>query len=225
MLIPGKMGNPGMRDIQPWPSRIASLRRRLEQSTGRTIRVESTVVTVIDQHQETYSEVRSSRGAIAAEQDAFVDGQVRQTEPIAASVPAICPPAPENGRVRQSLERGRDLLAKLRALSADRLLKLSDEDPLNRRFQQSVAMVEVALRTVQTFHAPGSQLHLCEGLEAMLDVVSERLQSMTSVLEQRRRWKDAHHRKKEGAPPLSIAHVGLGSAFSGVLRLISRRGS
>lgn len=225
MLIYGKLENPGMSEIQQWPSRIASLRRRLEQATGRTIRVESTVVTVIDQHKETYNEMQSGRDAVAADQDGFLDAEVRQIEPMAAPVLTIFPPIPQSARVRGSLERGRDLLAKLRALSEDRLLKLSDEDPLNKRFQQSVAMVEIALRAVQTLNAPGSQLHLCEGLEAMLDVVTERLESITSVLEQRRRWKQAHHTEHNGSPHSRIGYVGLGSALSRAVRLISRRAS
>jgi hypothetical protein len=55
-------------------------------------------------------------------------------------------------------------------------------------------MIDTVLRTVQAFpNAPSAQLRMCEGLEAILGVVEERLANITVVIEQRRRetgWVD-----------------------------------
>ena len=53
----------------------------------------------------------------------------------------------------------------------------SGAEPIfQRRYQETVAMLEVLVRVVQSFpEAAGAELRLCDGLEAMLAVASERI--------------------------------------------------
>ena len=100
-------------------------------------------------------------------------------------------------RARRVLERGRDLLARLRDLSdASRRrstnpapVRLFDRaDPLTWLYRETASMTDTSLRLVPLFPQTASaQLHLCEGLEAILTVIAARLKTLTAGVEPRRR--------------------------------------
>src|SRR5262249_42532714 len=107
-------------------------------------------------------------------------------------------------RARRVLERGRDLLARLRELDdafADPTqvlpagtgprLPLDRSEPLSRLYRETVAMTDTALRTVPLFpDTTSAQLQLAEGLEAILNVVASRLRLLAAGV--------ARHRQEAG---------------------------
>jgi hypothetical protein len=201
-----------MDDSQALPSRIASLRRRLDEAMKWQARGHQVDGAAISSKWETSAEAEEPATVTAA-------GSVEMGRTANdSSTPAIAPPVrPSSDRVQSSLARARDLLARLRTLSDDPLLRLSDEDPLNRSFQECTAMVHLALRTVQAFGASiGCQRELCEGLEAILKVVHERMLMIARVLEQRQAWKQ---RSQNG----TVSHIDLArNAFAGVKAYFTR---
>src|SRR5207248_2339655 len=79
-------------------------------------------------------------------------------------------------------------VGQLRDLTDDPLLSTVDHDPLAQLYRETVSMTDCVLRAVQAFpESPSIQIRLCEGLEAVLCVVAERLATITTALEQRRR--------------------------------------
>jgi hypothetical protein len=63
-----------------------------------------------------------------------------------------------------------------------------EADPFTGHFRETVAMVEVVLRTVQAFpDAASAQLHLCDGLEGFLTDIAERVAGITVLVSERRR--------------------------------------
>jgi HD-GYP domain-containing protein (c-di-GMP phosphodiesterase class II) len=100
------------------------------------------------------------------------------------------------------VETGRELLGRLRALAEhfpevphtsrgpDTPRRRPDPteppDPLALFYRGTLAMTDTTLRTVLAFpDAPSVQLRLCEGLEAILGVVSQRLATVTAAIVQR----------------------------------------
>ena len=94
------------------------------------------------------------------------------------------------------LERGRDLLARLRQIS-DGFAAPIDEpgpavlfdraDPLTALYRETAAMTDTALRMVPLFpQTATAQLYLCEGLEAILTVIAGRLKTLIAGVESRR---------------------------------------
>ena len=100
--------------------------------------------------------------------------------------PAPALPARLTWRTRRLLLRGSELVDQLKSLAGS----FADADPAQDRaaalFQQTLAMAELALRSVQTFpEVAGEQLRLCDGLEAALDAVTERWSGLHAVLARR----------------------------------------
>src|SRR5262245_14524264 len=73
------------------------------------------------------------------------------------------------------LQEARELVSKERALTGEALLADS-ADPLSRFHRKTVALTEAALRQAQSFpDAADDQAKLCDGIDAMLRVVRDRL--------------------------------------------------
>src|SRR5262249_45757142 len=84
-----------------------------------------------------------------------------------------------------------ELLGQLRRLADEPLLTEDAAGPLAQHYRDTAAMSDVALRTVQAFpDAPSAQLRLCEGLEAALGTVAERLAYLPAALNGRRQETD-----------------------------------
>lgn len=94
-------------------------------------------------------------------------------------------------RAMRLLHQGRHLLQGLRKLVEDPAVAKAEASPQGRLHRETAAMLEAVLRTVQSFPpSPSGQLRLCEGLEAVLEVVAERV----SVL----RCACLNHQKRQG---------------------------
>ena len=187
-------GERGMSDTQVLLSKIAALRQRLEQAQGLGHRErgeqksEATLPMSAGIGSARYR-VRALEKSVAAGawHNTLLDGTLRPvTEAPAPAEAAPGLPRQLTARARRLLEQGRDLLARLRGLADEPLLQL-DAHPLAVRYRDTVAMADTALRMVQAYpDAPTAQLRLCEGLEATLCVIAERLGALIEAVEQRR---------------------------------------
>jgi HD-GYP domain-containing protein (c-di-GMP phosphodiesterase class II) len=172
-----------MSETQVLLGKISALRQRLEQAQGLA------------------SEARSAADQLLAEaaagtlHDLQVDHVVRPLTGEAAPQPR-----PLTARARHALERGRDLLTRLRALAdtfaldgetappGGDVVLLERGEPLTVLYRETVAMTDAALRLMLHLPEPVSaQLRLCEGLEAALGVVATRLQVLTAGVSRHRR--------------------------------------
>jgi hypothetical protein len=147
-------------------------------------------------------------------QTVLLDRTLHQLNPEPARQDPASMPKQLTTRARRILEEGRELLCELRRLAdvfetpdsergcgtAPSLMALwlpplpadpNRHDPLTRRYRETAAMANTALRMLTAFpDAASAQLALCDGLEAILGVVAERIAEMNAVLQQRRRESD-----------------------------------
>jgi HD-GYP domain-containing protein (c-di-GMP phosphodiesterase class II) len=153
---------------------VASLATNDEKAAGRLQRLERQV-------------------SIGTQQTLFLDSALRQLTP-APPVSATALPRQLTARARRILEQGRALLEQLRRLAEEfdpideSTEGPADADPLARRYHETAAMADTALRMLQAFpDAASVQLRLCEGLEGILGVIAERIDALDADLAQRRR--------------------------------------
>jgi HD-GYP domain-containing protein (c-di-GMP phosphodiesterase class II) len=162
-----------MTDTQEILRRVAALRARLDQAHGLL------------------QEADSAAGALARPETAEVAGKIKKGEGAGALIDSALRPLSEDEttlpvrltpRAMRLVHHGRHLLATLRHLAADRAIRGSDLAPRGRLHRETVTMLETVMRTVQAFPpAPSAQLRLCEGLEAVLDVVHERVKVLEAA--------------------------------------------
>jgi HD-GYP domain-containing protein (c-di-GMP phosphodiesterase class II) len=170
-----------MSETQVLLGKITALRQRLEQAQGLA------------------GEARSAAAQLLAEAAAGTlhDLQVDHFRPPAGE--AAPQPRPLTARARHALERGRDLLGRLRSLAdafaldgeaappGGDVVLLERGEPLTVLYRETVAMTDSALRLMLHLPDPVSaQLRLCEGLEAVLGVVATRLQVLTAGVSRHR---------------------------------------
>jgi hypothetical protein len=100
----------------------------------------------------------------------------------------VRPPIRLTARSARLLKRGRSLLQDLRKLGDEPLLDAKPLDPLTKLYRETVAMIDALLRAVQAFpETPSAQVRLCDGLETVLDIITERIGTLGAGLDQRRR--------------------------------------
>jgi hypothetical protein len=179
-----------MTETQALLGKIAALRQRLEQAQGLVTEAGSAAAALAGGDGGRL-EVLRRRAAAGAEHDALVDASLRQ---LGGDTPAQPLPTQLTARARRVIERGRELLARLRPL-ADHLEprpqspQHPEADPLARLYRDTAAMADSALRMVQALpDAPSAQLKLCEGLEAILNVVAHRIAVLAGAVAGRRQW-------------------------------------
>jgi HD-GYP domain-containing protein (c-di-GMP phosphodiesterase class II) len=182
-----------MSETQTLLGKIAALRQRLEQAQGLANEAGSAAAALAGDDGARLEVLRRKTEA-GAEHDSLVDASLRQLGSEAA--PANVLPAQLTARARRVVERGRELLARLRPL-ADHLETAAQSpqhptaDPLGRLYRETAAMTDSTLRMVQGFpDAPSAQIKLCEGLEAILSVVAQRVALLTGAIVQRRQWSE-----------------------------------
>jgi hypothetical protein len=181
-----------MAETQSLLGKIAALRQRLEQAQGLANEAGSAAAALAGDGGRL--EVLQGRAAVGAEHDALVDASLRQLVDAEAGPTRVLPTL-LTARARRVVERGRELLARLRPL-ADALPEAfaaphPATDPLARLYRETAAMTDSTLRMVQAFpDAPSTQLKLCEGLEAVLSVVAQRVARLASAVGQRRLWSE-----------------------------------
>jgi HD-GYP domain-containing protein (c-di-GMP phosphodiesterase class II) len=166
--------------------KITALRQRLEQAQGLAGEARSAATQLL------------AEAAAGTLHDLQVDHVVRPLTGEAAPQPR-----PLTARARHALERGRDLLARLRSLAdafaldgetappGGDVVLLERGEPLTVLYRETAAMTDAALRMMlQLPDAASAQMRLCEGLEAVLGVVAVRLQTLTVCV--------ARHRQETG---------------------------
>jgi HD-GYP domain-containing protein (c-di-GMP phosphodiesterase class II) len=102
----------------------------------------------------------------------------RSLQSLTETPPAEGPaPVMLTARARQLLEQARNLVGLQREISEEPLVRgLSVEEPIIAYHRETVSLTDAALRMAMAFPAsPEAQLKLCDGLEAMLRTVRERL--------------------------------------------------
>jgi hypothetical protein len=91
-------------------------------------------------------------------------------------------------RARGLLEDARSLIARQRQISGDTYLATTKpDDALGTFHRKTVALTDAALRLVQAFpDAADVQLRLCDGVDAMLAIIRERLDGMHNALREQK---------------------------------------
>jgi HD-GYP domain-containing protein (c-di-GMP phosphodiesterase class II) len=157
-------------------AKISALRQRLEQAQG-----------LVDEARSAAAALAAGDGAVvpsfpqavqsAGDHDLAMDAALR---PVVGEMVQQRPPSQFSSRARRVLERGRDLLGQLRAV-ADRF---PADAPLAPLYQDTVAMIDTALRTVGLLpESMATQMHLCKGLEVTLEEVATRLRTLLARCE------------------------------------------
>jgi HD-GYP domain-containing protein (c-di-GMP phosphodiesterase class II) len=185
-----------MTQTQALLGKIAALRQRLDQAQSLASEARSALAALAgDEEDEIGLVLAFERQAEAgAAHDAALDRVVRPlTGPAGLDAPPATP-RPLTARARRVLERGRDLLTRLRELDdafADPIeapppaggphLPLDRSEPLARLYRETITLTDTALRTVPLFpDTTTAQMQLCEGLEAILNVVASRLRQLVA---------------------------------------------
>jgi HD-GYP domain-containing protein (c-di-GMP phosphodiesterase class II) len=177
-----------MSDTQVLLGKITALRLRLQQAQGLASEAGTAVVSLLrDGNSDPKPNALEHQATAVAEYDWLLNDALKQlsTGPTPAAEASVMP-TQLTARARRVLERGRDLLRRLRSLS-EGLESTSVSDPLVLLHRETTAMTETALRMVQAFpNAPSAQLRLCEGLEAILNVVAQRIGTLAYAHGRRR---------------------------------------
>jgi hypothetical protein len=123
-----------------------------------------------------------------AQHNQIIENAIRGAELTDPTAPAP-PPVRLTARGARLLRKGRDLLKALRTISDEPVFpQIEEHDALSQLHREGVAMIEVLLRTVQTFPASVSaQLRMCDGLEVVLQDAEDRITLLCGSLVHRKR--------------------------------------
>src|SRR5262249_3570058 len=176
-----------MTDTQQLLGKIAALRQRLAQAQGLVQAARSAATALL--HGEDRVQSLEAQAAEGARAQSLLDTALRQLSGTpAAGTDGAALPAQLTSRAARLLRRAQERIGQLRGLTDEPLLSPVDHDPLAQLYRETVSMTDCVLRAVLAFpESPNIQIRLCEGLEAVLCVVAERLATITIALEQRRR--------------------------------------
>jgi hypothetical protein len=183
-----------MSETQALLGKIAALRQRLEQAQ-RLAHEAGASAAALAEGRMPRLRLLERQAAAGDEHDARVDRAVR----------VLAGPRPEEARglpkqltmrARRVLERGRDLLGRLREMG-DAFAGPDDADdepplfgrgePLAGMYRETAALTDTALRVVPLLpEAASAQLPFCEGLEAALAVIAGRVQALAAGVATRR---------------------------------------
>jgi hypothetical protein len=179
-----------MSDTQAILRKIAALRARLEPAQAPAPAGASAAADVRESEDPLHHLAHDV--AVGARHNALIDSTLRQLS--AAAAPETEAPLPARrltARGARLLQLGREALRELRQLADEPLLQADEPEPLTDLYQQTAAMLDTVLRTVPAFpDAPSVQARLCDGLEGVLDVVTERVGILKAGLGERRRRSD-----------------------------------
>jgi HD-GYP domain-containing protein (c-di-GMP phosphodiesterase class II) len=130
-------------------------------------------------------QVRVERGSL---HNQLIDNAMRTVAESDPTAPAA-PPVRLTARGARLLRKGRDVLQALRTIADDREFgQLEENDPLTHLHREAVAMIEVLMRTVQSFpSAISAQLRMCDGLEVVLGDAEQRITLLCGSMAQRKR--------------------------------------
>jgi hypothetical protein len=187
-----------MSETQVLLGKIQALRQRLEQAQGLANEARTAAAALME-------EPTGNRRLLAFERlveesdehDHHLDGLVRPLTALVRGDEVRLLPRQLTSRARRALERGRDLLLHLRQLAdafdpseeSEASPPLFDRhDPLAKLYRETIALTDTAVRMIPLFpDTTSSQLKLCEGLEAILNVVAERQRTLSAGVDRQRR--------------------------------------
>ena len=198
----------GMSDTRALLTRISAFRQRLEQTPPLTPVTNSLSPTTLI----------PDRAAALAMIGEWLSHSLRQLAGPAMTDGSVPPRL--TARARRLLEEARDVVAVQKQLTDDPVLNrlsaprpprpdgtLSEPEPIVSYHRATVAMTEAALRLVQAFPESAEvQLRLCEGLEAMLRGIRERLGVAQQVLADKKRELLRRDRLSRILAALSAGH-------------------
>src|SRR5262245_9108711 len=173
-----------MSDTQAILRKIAALRQRLDKAQGvvrdapaAPVPLEPAVADPVERLEE--------QVAAGARHNALIEGALG---PTAAATEAPALPRRLTARGARLLHFGRDLLGELRRLAEEPLLSADASEPLADLYRETAAMLDTMLRALPAFpEAAAAQARLCDGLEGVLGVVTERLGLLRASVAERRR--------------------------------------
>jgi hypothetical protein len=172
-----------MSETQALLSRIVSLRQRLEQANGLARAAGTSAAgKLTDAVPAGPARVNVLEEALAAgaEYARQLDFTVRPLT--AARDPGLTLPARLTARARRVLERARDLFQALRALTDEPAVR-EPRSVASALHGEATALTDAALRMVQGLpDSPAVQLQQCEGIEAALAAVAQRLASLGEIV-------------------------------------------
>ncbi len=180
----------GMQDSQGLLEKITALRQRLEQARGLVDDAGAAVASLVPGVADPWGQELTTRVRAGGQVDTWLDTSLRRLVGMTA---AEALPTQLTARTRRLLERGRELLSRLRKLGdeLDQLQPADGDEPLAAWYRATVAMADTAIRTVGTFpDAPSAQLRLGEGLEVILETVAQRAARLAGALQARRRDRE-----------------------------------
>jgi HD-GYP domain-containing protein (c-di-GMP phosphodiesterase class II) len=176
-----------MTETQVLLTKIAALRQRLEQAQGLVQDAKSAATALMENGEGALALER--RVTAGAWQQLLLETTLRQIVGASSTTNDNAGlPAQLTSRGARLLRRAHELLGQLRTIADDALLSTAEVDPLAGLYRETVSMTDTVLRTIQAFpEAPSAQIRLCEGLEAVLGVVGDRLTIIVGAVHQRLR--------------------------------------
>jgi HD-GYP domain-containing protein (c-di-GMP phosphodiesterase class II) len=189
-----------MSETQELLGKIVSLRQRLEKPEERACD-SGLLVPSLPRSPEPAGHLAKLERQVqmGTDHNALIDSSLRQMKAMAGGATvARTLPAQLTSRARRLLERGRELLTRLRQLADEFHLAHEDGDlspalastydPLLLLYRETAAMTDTSLRMIQAFpDAPSAQLRLCTGLEAIVAQIGRQLDTLAAHLDRRRR--------------------------------------
>lgn len=178
--------------------KIQALRQRLEQAQGLANEARTAAAALVEEPSGGRRLASFERLVEESnEHDHQLDSLVRPlTVQVREDEPRVLP-RQLTSRARRALERGRELLLYLRQL-ADAFDQTEESDlspplfgrsdPLAKLYRETIALSDTALRMIPLFpETTSAQLKMCEGLEAIFNVVAVRQRTLSAGVERQRR--------------------------------------
>jgi HD-GYP domain-containing protein (c-di-GMP phosphodiesterase class II) len=167
-----------MSDTQVLLSKISALRQRLEQAQGLADSAAAALLKNADAFPRDAFMVLENKVTTGKRQTALL------TDTLLPRVTDARMPVRLTARASRLLQQARQLLDPLRRLNEEPTLRA--EAPLVQRHHEIASLIDSILRGVQNFpETPSVQVRLCEGLEAILSIASDRLASLSEGVAQR----------------------------------------
>jgi HD-GYP domain-containing protein (c-di-GMP phosphodiesterase class II) len=214
-----------MTDGETLRKKIAALRRQLEEVQGAVPETASPAPGMASRIRQLENQVSAGGQEVD-----LLNSTLRLLLPADSLVEPVRLPKQLTARARQALERSGRLLDRLRRLANDFVLGKPGEDgspgisgrsstPLTDRYDDTTAMVEAVLRMIQLLpDAPSAQSRLCDGIEAILDIVAERIERLDRAAAAQRTDASAVQRLSE---ILDRLHSGAAVEIDSVMAIAS----
>jgi HD-GYP domain-containing protein (c-di-GMP phosphodiesterase class II) len=163
--------------------KIASLRQRLDQAQGLA---QDAAAALAEQNGTRADPVQALQQNVLAGawHNRLIDTSLREVSGGDGPPPTVRLSA----RGARLLRGARQLLQELRTLAEEPCLQNEQDDCLGNLYRETVAIIDMVLRTVQAFpQAPTAQARLCDGLDAILGIVGDRLSILMGAVTHRQR--------------------------------------